>query len=82
MVKVQFSLKANQFLVIVKDVYPKILLIALINHSQKLYETLKRVNHLIKTYVENYSSQENCQSHLLKDLKLLQYHFSFLILIY
>ena len=44
-------------------------------YLQKLYEASKPVCYLITIYKEIYSHQKSHQQHLIKVLKLLQYHF-------
>ena len=51
-------------------------------YLQKLYKASKLVYQLIKIYAENQSHHQSHQQYLMKVLKLLQYHFLFLILIY
>ena len=52
------------------------------NHLQKFYEFSKFVNYLVTIYEKSWSYNFNYQTHLLKDIKLLKYHFSFFILTY
>ena len=52
------------------------------NHLRMLYESSKLVCQLIITYLENQFHNQNHKLHLMKDLKLLQYHFLLLSLTY